>query len=316
MIPPPPPISCLPDPGPRPLWSVMIPCYDADPTFLEATLRSVLDQDPGPERMQIGVVEDASPGADRTEALVRKLAPDRVEFHRNEANLRLAGNWNRCIELARGRWIHLLHQDDLISEGFYRQLERAEHEAPSCGAAFTRFSLIDELGHWIAIEALERPSPGVIEGWLERLILRQRVQCPAIVVRRSTYEALGGFRTDLAFALDWEMWVRIAVHFPVWYEPAILAHFRLHGASESDRLQDAHRTGLDVLKAREIVQRYVPPELAPDVARILIAQHPHDPPSTTRTLRGRSRAIARGLTPPVLWELLRRLKRATTQCVA
>jgi hypothetical protein len=35
---------------------------------------------------------------------------------------------------------------------------------------------------------------------------RQRVQCPAAVVARSTYESVGGYRTDLRLALDWEMW--------------------------------------------------------------------------------------------------------------
>jgi glycosyltransferase involved in cell wall biosynthesis len=45
-----------PDPA-RPLWSVMIPTYNcAD--YLRETLASVLAQDPGPEEMQIEVVDD------------------------------------------------------------------------------------------------------------------------------------------------------------------------------------------------------------------------------------------------------------------
>ena len=33
-----------------------------------------------------------------------------------------------------------------------------------------------------------------------------------IVVRRRAYERLGGFRTDLPHAADWEMWTRLAAN--------------------------------------------------------------------------------------------------------
>ena len=39
---------------------------------------------------------------------------------------------------------------------------------------------------------------------------------PSIVVRRSVYERLGSFDRRLVCAEDWEMWVRIAAHYPIW----------------------------------------------------------------------------------------------------
>jgi glycosyltransferase involved in cell wall biosynthesis len=39
-------------------------------------------------------------------------------YFRNAANLGLAGNLNRCIRLARGEWLTLLHDDDLLHPGF------------------------------------------------------------------------------------------------------------------------------------------------------------------------------------------------------
>ena len=41
----------------RPFWSVMIPTYNCA-VYLRETLASVLAQDPGPDRMQIEVVDD------------------------------------------------------------------------------------------------------------------------------------------------------------------------------------------------------------------------------------------------------------------
>ena len=53
-------IAPVPEWGRRPLWSVMIPTFNSA-KYLRETLGSVLAQDPGPERMQIEVVDAARP---------------------------------------------------------------------------------------------------------------------------------------------------------------------------------------------------------------------------------------------------------------
>ena len=60
-----------------PFWSVMIPAYNPSVDYLEQTLRCVLAQDPGPEQMQIEVVDDCSPAVD-VAARVREIAGDRI----------------------------------------------------------------------------------------------------------------------------------------------------------------------------------------------------------------------------------------------
>jgi GT2 family glycosyltransferase len=253
----------------RPLWSVMIPTYRTN-DLLEETLRSVLDQDPGPDRMQIAVVDDQSPD-DRHLQVVRRLAPSRVEIHTQPVNVGLARNWNGAIERSRGHWVHILHQDDLIGPGFYERLARATAEAPGVGAAFCRHRFIDGDGRAMGESALESPAAGVLERWLEKISSSQRIQCPSIIVRRDVYEHLGGFRTNLYYALDWEMWVRIATTYPVWYEPETLASYRIHNANESARL---HRDGLDITDIRaaaRIVNAYLPAELRGTAAREIFA---------------------------------------------
>ncbi len=69
----------------RPTWSVMIPTYECA-NYLEHTLRSVLAQDPGPEIMQIEVVDDHSVGDDPS-AVVGDLGGDRVSFFRQSRNV-------------------------------------------------------------------------------------------------------------------------------------------------------------------------------------------------------------------------------------
>ena len=79
-----------------------------------------------------------------------------------------------------------------------------------------------------------------------------------IVVRRSAYEEVGGYRTDLRMVLDWEMWVRIATRRRFWYEPSVLACYRDHSASETARLRDVGADLADLRPAIAVVAGYVP----------------------------------------------------------
>jgi len=246
----------LPDPT-RPFWSVMIPTYKARADYLEETLKSVLQQDPGPAQMQIEVVDDCSPDGAPFE-LVRRLAGDRVGVHREPANNGLAGIWNRCIERACGEWVHILHQDDVVLPGFYDHLHRGISCNPDVGMAFCRFAISDANGHWKELGPLESSNPGVLVGWLERVSTDCRVQCPAVVVRRATYERLGGFRTDLISVLDIEMWVRIAANVPVFYEPQIFAVFRRHRDNQSVTDERTGANMQDMARAIEIWKHYLP----------------------------------------------------------
>ena len=92
----------------------------------------------------------------------------------------------------------------------------------------------------------------------QRIAETQRIQCPAAVVKREVYERLGGFRSELRYALDWEMWVRIAARYDVWYEPAVLAHYRRHRSAESARLEASGRINVDLMNAIELFSNYLP----------------------------------------------------------
>src|SRR5262245_33451371 len=97
----------LADGEPRPLWSVMIPTYNCA-AYLRDALKSVLLQDPGPEVMQIEVVDDFSTQDDPA-AVVAEVGKGRVGFYRQRQNVGHTTNFNTCIQRSRGELVHLLH---------------------------------------------------------------------------------------------------------------------------------------------------------------------------------------------------------------
>lgn len=250
-------IPPVPDGVFRPLWSVMIPTYNCA-NYLRETLSSVLMQDPGVEKMQIAVIDDCSTNDD-PEAIVKELGNDRVEFYRQPKNFGYIRNFETCLLQSRGQFIHLLHGDDRVKEGFYQKMQATFVENPEIGAAFCRHVHIDEFGTPLWTTHLERSESGILNNGVERLASEQRIQAPAIAVRREVYEKLGGF--DRRFSCcgeDWEMWVRVASQYPIWYEVEPLAFYRIHSKSLS---RSSTRTGADIRDLRmaiELMKPYLP----------------------------------------------------------
>lgn len=252
-------IEPITDNLPRPTWSVMIPTYNCV-RFLGESLRSVLDQAPGPDEMQIEVIDDSS--SDDPEAVVRAVAGDRVTFYRQPQNVGHIRNFATCLSRSRGRYVHLLHGDDRVERGFYAALQAGFEAAPEIGAAFCRHRYIDTKGRVLSIPDPEQPESGVLTAGVERLAEEQRIMTPSIVVRRDAYEELGGFDPRLTCAEDWEMWVRIAARYPVWYEPSVLSGYRMHQQSNTGRhYRLAEELGY-TRRAIEIFSDYLPPQSA------------------------------------------------------
>jgi glycosyltransferase involved in cell wall biosynthesis len=224
-----------PAPSPAPFWSVMIPVHNPPLNLLRETIASVRNAGVDPATVQLTVVDDASTDAAVLDWLTR-LPEQGIEVLHAPARRGLVGNWNACLAAARGEWVHILHQDDRVRPGFYAALEAGIRTAPSIGAALTQTAFIDEDGTWLRDGHLDQTTAGLLDHWIQHVVVNLAFQCPAIVVRRAVYEQVGGFDDRFRYCADAEMWQRIAVHYPLWYDPRPLAEYRVHPASATHRL--------------------------------------------------------------------------------
>jgi hypothetical protein len=83
------------------------------------------------------------------------------------------------------------------------------------------------------------------------------------------YERVGGFDHRLrAYGEDWEMWVRIAASYPVWFEVEPLAVYRLlRGGSLSGSTTRTGANAHDLRRAIEIIREYLPADRADALTR-------------------------------------------------
>jgi glycosyltransferase involved in cell wall biosynthesis len=236
-----------------PRWSIVIPSYNCAP-YLPAALDSVLAQ--RPDRIaEIEVVDDRS--TDDTTRVLARYVDLGVRHHVNPENQGPVGNFNTCLRRATGDLVHLLHADDEVLPGFYARMEAAfAHE--SVVAAVSRAEYIDEHGTVLTTTRREQRASGVWRRARTVLTVSNRVRPAAIVVRRGAYERLGGFRSDLPHAADWEMWMRLAHAGDLWFENAVLARHRVHSGSD---------TAGRVASAANITERA-------DTIKLIAASHP------------------------------------------
>jgi hypothetical protein len=165
--------------------------------------------------------------------------------------------------------------------------------ARGADAVWCRHIFVDAQGNWLGMAPMEAPA-GLVPDAARFLAEKQRVMTPAVCVRRSIYEAVGGFRPSLRCVEDWEMWVRIAARFPVGHIREPLAFYRVHEQSNTGRnTRNAEEAEYAVAAAR-MFSSYFPAHEARRVARLAresVAHHALD--AAKRLLQGGDRRGAR-----------------------
>ena len=210
----------------RPLLTVVIPTYNCA-NYLKETLTSVLAQDLGEASMEIIVVDDHST-KDNPEAVVKEYGQGRVKFIRQEKNVGKVKNYEAGLRASRGTYIHQLHGDDLVYDGFYSEMERLFNANPNAGAAFCRTNYIDSKSRVTGVTGMIQDNEGIVPDILEKLYTQQYIQTPSMVVKRAVYETIGCFDRRLNCMEDWEMWIRIANNYPIAASNKVLAAYRSH----------------------------------------------------------------------------------------
>ena len=235
----------------RPFWSVMIPSYN-NAELLERTLASVLAQDPGPDVMQIEVVDDGSTGDDPAE-VVERLGAGRVGFFRQPHNVGASANFTTCARRSQGRWVHVLHSDDLVLPRFYARYREVIEACPRAIMAAAQTFVIDVLGRYHVVTTPVEVVDGYVHDAAMTIATTHPLRCVSVVVARSAYEDWGGFHPGLFHANDWEMWTRLAARGPVAWVDEPLGLYRTHPESDSNRVQRSTAYIDDCVRAVDVI---------------------------------------------------------------
>jgi len=208
----------------HPKVTVCLPTYNRA-GYLQDCLTSILNQ----SFQDFEVVVSDNCSIDSTPDVLRSCTDVRVRSSRNETNIGPIGNMNRCLELARGEYVVIAHDDDLYSREFLTRAVDMLDRNPKVGMVHCAACEIDEHTN---VKRLIRayPTTCILDGKREFLeyLKAHNVCCSTVMMPRRIYDEMG--RCDMRYMCwDWLMWLRLALRYDIAYIAEPLVGIRIHG---------------------------------------------------------------------------------------
>ncbi len=234
------------DPTAPPLVTIAIPTFRRPELLVEA-VRSALAQD-FDQPVEV-IVVDNDPDEARYRAIIASLPqePARpVRYYVNRENIGMFGNWNRCIELARGTWLTILNDDDLLLPQFLARSFRILRRRPEIDGLVCKKILYNwdqkKVAQSFAREALKRvvfrwrfDRDNVMHATPRKLFFGNELDNGlGFLFRRATAIELGGYREEDFPASDFFFYIRFTLKYKLYWLNELLAYLGI-GDNESVR---------------------------------------------------------------------------------
>ena len=243
----------------QPLVSIVTPSFNQAP-YLEATIRSVLEQD-YPDIEYI-IVDGGS--SDGSVDIIRRYV-DRLAWWVSEADKGQTDALNKGFARARGEILAWLNSDDTYQPGAVAEAAAFLQSRPEVGLVYGDANFIDENGKLIG------RFPAAQTDY--RRLRRGYVHIPqqAAFFRAELWRKVAPLDPSFYFAMDYDLWVRIAALAPIHYVPRTWANFRLHTQGKTiaadercwpEMLRVHYRDGgswLGILPVKYLIRKVVAP---------------------------------------------------------
>jgi glycosyltransferase involved in cell wall biosynthesis len=195
--------------------------------FLEETIRSVLDQDY--PHIEYILIDGGS--TDGSLEIIRRYA-DRLSNWASEPDRGQTDAINKGFAQAKGEILAWLNSDDTYQPTAVGEAVEYLTAHPEIGLVYGDTNLIDENG-----QVIGRFPAGQTD---YRRLRQGYVHIPqqAAFFRASLWKQVGPLDPTFFFAMDYDLWVRLARRAPLVYIPRLWANFRLHSSGKSVAADD------------------------------------------------------------------------------
>jgi glycosyltransferase involved in cell wall biosynthesis len=232
-----------------PKFSIVIPVYNRR-EYLRQAIASCLKQTA--REFEIIVSDDCS--LEDLRLVAESFGDARVKYYRSKSRLGAARNHQHAVSLSSGIYAIALHSDDLLLPQCL-EMAGAELDLNPVAAAvyFPCIYLSGLKPNGSSLVPMVRFADGTTfrkNPWLEQY---SGVNPSCCLFRRTAFDLIGGYRTSLRFAYDWEIYQRfMKIGGGVIFLPQVLSIYRQHEeqavrTSSLDGLRDI----LDLWKVKE-----------------------------------------------------------------
>jgi glycosyltransferase involved in cell wall biosynthesis len=227
----------------QPAISICLPVYNGE-NYLNFAIESVLAQTL--EDFELLIVDDCSTDATSDIANNFAQADKRIKVMRNQENLGLFRNYNRCMESASGEFIKLFAHDDLFKPTILERMVAIFERYPNVALVAAGKAWVDENG--CAVEAVSAGDLKTMKPFSEDTLLKsEEAICQTLrkmanwlgepcsqMFRRQ--HAKDGFDCRFLQVGDLDFSYRILEHGDYYHIADELCSFRMHQQSNSHRV--------------------------------------------------------------------------------
>jgi len=204
-----------------PLVSIVTPSFN-QARFLEGTIQSVLAQDY--PRLEYMIVDGGS--TDGSLDIIQKYAR-RLAWWVSEPDRGQTDALNKGFSHAQGEVLTWLNSDDAYLPGAIREAVDVLQAHPEAGMVYGDANLVDESGKVLGrFPASQTDYYRLRKGYVH-------IPQQAAFFRASLWRQVGPLDPTFFFAMDYDLWVRLAKISALRYTPRLWANFRLHGRGKT-----------------------------------------------------------------------------------
>ncbi len=209
-----------------PKVSVCIPTYN-HAQFIEDAIGSVLVQTF--DDYELIVIDNCS--TDNTQEIVVPYLSrnPRIKYVRNDRNIGLGRNLNRCLNLATGKYVKILLADDVLEPACLEKSVKALDDHPDVALLTCARLIVDQRLRPVSVVAYSE-KPEIIEGGraIRNCFFRGNLigEPTAVLFRREL--STRGFDLEYRQVIDLEMWFHLLEQGNLLSLSTVLCKFRQH----------------------------------------------------------------------------------------
>ena len=246
-----------------PLVSICIPTYNR-PKFLKEAIESCQSQ----TLSDLEIIVSDNSSNDESREYVEGLRDPRIRYFKNDGDIGGIRNIALAAQRARGKYIKVLMDDDLLKPRALERMVLAFQSHPTVGVVMAPLDIVDEQAttisrrfYWIQRKHLlyrYRQGDAIVhrDEVLREFLTRSYPCCvpSGLLYKRDCFDRLGNFDTSLHFAVDVDLCMRFATMYDFYYIDDALASWRYSPTSITVSLYQA---GFYNEEFYQLARRYV-----------------------------------------------------------
>lgn len=192
----------------NPKVSICIPVYNGEKTIKD-TILSIINQ----TYKNIEIIISDNKSTDNTVSVVNEFKDSRILFYKNDSNIGLARNWNKCLEKCKGEYIHFICADDTLSPECIEEKVKVMNSDKDIVMVINTMNMYNEEKKLVMKRKIYNRDT-IIDGYkfAKKSLYRGNIYGgPSnVLFRKDSLEKSGVFPTNTYYTTDWEFTLRLS----------------------------------------------------------------------------------------------------------